>query len=300
MKKIYFLLISLFFLGNIHAQTVTVSGQCISGTINLTYQGVLDGKPYYEAYGTVAGIPNIQVDIYWMGSPDNLWVLAFSGQPYFSNSCATSTPPGTANPSCTWDVVPGEPCTGGAALSITGAVVLPVTLGSFSATKAGASSLLKWNTFTEMNNRGFEIQKSNDGISWNNIGFVNSKGNSSTEVDYQFTDASTYAGKNFYRLRQVDLDGHSVYSSVASLDFNNSRFYTIANNPGNGIYTISMTSGSESVELKVLDVNGKVVYIKNTNLSRQILNISKYAAGVYLLQLKKGNDIYTEKLLKTN
>ena len=68
---------------------------------------------------------------------------------------------------------------------------LPVTLLSFRGYKDGSRNQLRWTTTTELNNRGFEVQRSTDGINYSVIGFVNSIalfGNSSSDLDYTFTD----------------------------------------------------------------------------------------------------------------
>lgn len=298
MKKLYLLLSIAFINASVIAQTISVGGQCMSGTITLNPIPDIDGKPAYEGLGTVDGNANVQVNIFWMPAPDNLWVLAFDGQPYFQNSCTTIIPPGSANPSCTWEPVTGQTCTGGTALTITGSVTLPVSLTNFTATKNGREVLLQWKTSSENNNKGFEVQKSNDGINWTNIGFVNGHGYSTVENDYRFADANAFTGRNMYRLQQVDMDGKTTFSAVVSVDFQGKSFYTIAGNPGNGIYKINMVSGTEKVHLKVMDMEGKVIYRKTTASGNQVLDISNFSSGMYWLQLQKGYSFFTEKIIK--
>ena len=270
----------------------------MTSSISLAPIGDLDGKPAFEGTGTVAGNAGTVVNIYWMPAPDNLWVLAFDGQPYFFTTCNTDDPPGTANPYCSWVAVDGEACTGGASLSIAGAVVLPISLSNFTANKNGRAVLLKWNTSSESNNKGFEIQKSADALNWTNIGFVKGHAFSTALINYVFTDAAPYSGKNQYRLIQVDMDGKKTYSSVVNVDFKTKSFYTISNNPGRGIYNINMPAGTERLDLKVLDVNGKVLYKKTTSMGNQLLDISNFSPGMYWLQLIKDGSLFTEKIIK--
>ena len=164
MKKIYFPILLVFLDISLFAQTITVDGACISGPVVLSQIADANAKPAFEGTGTVLTIPNTVIDILWLPTPDNLWVLSFDGQPYFSNSCALDNPPGTANASCNWIPVTGMGCTGGTALSITGDVVLPVSLIDFAVYKNGDEALLKWKTLLEVNNKGFGIQKSNDAL----------------------------------------------------------------------------------------------------------------------------------------
>lgn len=298
MKKIYFSLL-LAFLGNsLFAQSITVNGECISGPVVLNKIADANGKVAFEGTGTALATPATVIDILWLPAPDNLWALSFDGQPYFSNACVIDNPPGTANTSCPWIPVAGMSCTGGTALSITGDVVLPVSLIDFAVYKNGNQAILKWKTLLEINNKGFEIQKSNDGINWVNIGFVNGHGNSSVELNYQFTDANPYAGNNEYRLCQVDLDGNQTFSSIENINFQSNSYYTISNNPGRGVYQISMLAEAEKLEMTVFDISGKMIYRKITNIGNQTLDISNSAAGVYWLRMKKGNNLFIEKLIK--
>jgi hypothetical protein len=299
MKKLYLFLFA-FFISclSISAQTITVSGQCITGVISLNYVADVDGKPAYLGTGTVQGVTGVEVTVYWIAAPDNVWVIAFSGQPYFQNSCATSIPPGTANLSCAWTPVPGQTCTGAAALSVAGAVTVPVTLTNFTATRRVTDVLLTWKTTQEMNNRGFAIQKSNDGVNWVELGFVNGRVFSSVPVDYQFSDVTPYTGTNLYRLKQSDLDGRYTYSNIEKIDFIRNSYFTISDNPGRGIYKINMAPGVEKLDIYVSDASGKAIYRNTTKAGNQQLDLSGKAPGIYWLQLKKGNSVITEKLIK--
>ena len=298
MKKIYFPLLLAFLSNSLFAQSITVNGACISGPVVLNKIADANGKVAFEGTGTVLATPNTVIDILWLPAPDNLWALSFDGQPYFSNACTINNPPGTANTSCPWIPVTGMGCTGGTALSITGDVVLPVSLIDFAVYKKGNQAILKWETLLEINNKGFEIQKSNDGINWVNIGFVNGHGNSSVEINYQFTDANPYAGRNEYRLCQVDLDGNQTFSTIENINFRDNSYYTISNNPGRGIYQISMLAGAEKLDMAVFDISGKMIYRKITNAGNQTLDVSNAAAGVYWLRMKQGSNLFTEKLIK--
>src|SRR5690606_23034945 len=96
---------------------------------------------------------------------------------------------------------------------------LPVELSSFSAVIIGSSVKLNWQTETEINNYGFEIERkvgsSQSSIgNYEKIGFVNGNGNSNSPKQYTFTDEGLMAGKYNYRLKQIDDDGQFEYSKV--------------------------------------------------------------------------------------
>ena len=297
MKKIYFFF--LFFLCHyLHAQTVSVSGQCISNTILLSKISNINGRAAYQGTGTVAGLPGTTVTIYWVPSPDLIWVLDFEGQPYFQNPCNTSLPPATSVTSCTWSDVSGTSCTGGTALSINGSGTLPVDLIGFAAAKTNQGVLLTWKTASETNNKGFEVQRSMDGSSWIKTGFVNGAVNSSTEKSYSFSDSSPFSGTNYYRLNQVDLDNRQKLSPVVSMQFASSAEYVLnTSNTSSGIYQFTVRS-AEPLEVSVLDMGGTKLIQAKAGQGVHLLDISRYAPGIYLLQLGKNNKIVTEKLVK--
>ncbi len=298
MKQIYLILIALFAFSTTFSQSITVSGQCISGTITASYVFDEAGKPAYAGSGTVAGLPNTALSIFWIGAPDNIWVIAFDGQPFFQNACNTPIPPGTSPNICAWTVVPSTSCTGGAALAVAGAVVLPVTLTEFTAVAAGTKVGLQWRTSQETNNRGFTLQRSADGLAWNDVGFVQGAGNASTPTQYRYTDVSPYPGINFYRLRQEDIDGRISFSDIATATINSNQFFSISNNPGNGIYKLTMPASNDLLQILVTDATGKLVVSSRTKVGNQVLDISREAPGVYWLLVKKGNVQTGVKLIK--
>jgi hypothetical protein len=89
---------------------------------------------------------------------------------------------------------------------------LPVELSMF----RGEEQYLLWTTQSETQNKGWEVERSIDGKAWTNIGFVEGFGNSSQKLDYHF-ELKEF-GKYYYKLKQIDFDGHFEYSPIAFLD----------------------------------------------------------------------------------
>ena len=94
------------------------------------------------------------------------------------------------------------------------AAALDVKWLSFTGINNGNSNLLEWSTATEINNDHFDIERSSNGISFEKIGIVKGSGNSSTPLHYQAADNHPLGGNNYYRLRQIDIDGKYTYSVV--------------------------------------------------------------------------------------
>ena len=106
-----------------------------------------------------------------------------------------------------------------------GGTPLPVELSSFSAAAIGSTVKLSWNTATEVNNYGFEVERNvhtSTQLSvtkWEKLGFVNGHGNSNSPKDYSFVDDKVSTGKYYYRLKQIDNDGQFEYSKNVEVSF---------------------------------------------------------------------------------
>lgn len=100
--------------------------------------------------------------------------------------------------------------------------VLPVEMLYFQAEKFGTSVRLSWATASEHENSHFDIERSGDLHFWEHVWTVSAAGNSSSQIGYQGVDLNPLTGVSYYRLRQVDLDGREILSTVVSVDFRQS------------------------------------------------------------------------------
>lgn len=143
---------------------------------------------------------------------------------------------------------------------------LPVELTTFRARLNGKAVDLAWRTATESNNAGFEVQRrtgagEND---WQDLGFVQGAGSSSTPRDYTYTDMQIpSSGDAYYRLKQIDRDGKFDYSSVVSVKIGSSASFALFPNypnPFRGTTTIAFTLPQDAqTSVKVYDLNGKLM-----------------------------------------
>jgi hypothetical protein len=119
---------------------------------------------------------------------------------------------------------------------------LPVKFVTFTAQQLKNKVVLHWQTATEQNNRGFEIQRKLEGQNYKTIGFVasgNANGNSNQTSAYSYNDMSDPGkpGQVFYRLKQIDLDGNSSFSEVRFINYNmEETTVLIYPNPANGFW----------------------------------------------------------------
>jgi hypothetical protein len=172
--------------------------------------------------------------------------------------------------------------------------VLPVELTAFTAKSVNSDVQLNWNTATEINNNGFDVEKKlND--CWQKIGFVPGHGNCNSPQNYSFIDNNVINGASFqYRLKQVDNDGNFNYSksieiSIAPSDFGLSQNYPNPFNPATSIrYSISKKS---FVKLAVYDILGREVAslvqgIKDQGTYNVEFNGSNLPSGVFIYRLE--------------
>lgn len=177
----------------------------------------------------------------------------------------------------------------GALMDINGNVVLPVELIGFMAKKTGNSVLLTWKTVSESNSRHFEIERSTDGRQFNTIGSITAAGNSGSTIPYSFPDLSPVDGMNYYRLKQVDLDGAYNFSNIVSINFERTGLVTIAPNPVKDRLTIQLEQNHRFQTISIFDATGKLVIKQNISGANMQIPVGDLPKGWYVLKLG-GND----------
>jgi hypothetical protein len=168
------------------------------------------------------------------------------------------------------------------------AQILPVSFKSFTASRANAANTLKWTTSTEVNNKGFYIQRFYNG-QWTNVMFVATKaenGNSSSDLNYSVNDVFNFKGVVQYRIQQVDIDGRSKYSDVRSLSSvsqaGNALVYP---NPAasNGNVSIILADATSSYDIHIIDNAGRIV--KQFTAVRGNQQVSGLPRGQYMARV---------------
>ena len=187
---------------------------------------------------------------------------------------------------------------------------LPVELISFTAHSNGSAVTLNWQTATEVNNYGFEVQKSeisNQNSIWEKVGFVNGSGNSNSIKEYSFTETNIGSGKYYYRLKKIDKDGGFIYSNAVEVNITalptEYTLYQNYPNPFNPSTKISYQLPKSSfVTLKVYDIIGREISTlvneqQNAGQYEVAFDGSKLASGEYLYRIQAGDFISIKKLV---
>lgn len=181
--------------------------------------------------------------------------------------------------------------------SVTG-TPLPVGLADFSVYKDQNTSLLKWNTVSESNNKGFDVEHSADGKNFTTIGFQKSlapNGNSSVKLNYSFIDTKPLSGDNYYRLRQIDNDGSFTYSNVRKVNFGQIEEVKVYPNP---VQNRLLIEARDITKISVYNVLGQEVtaQVQYRNGTYEI-NTSTLPSGSYTIHLSDGVSLSNHKII---
>jgi Peptidase family M1 domain/Peptidase M1 N-terminal domain/Secretion system C-terminal sorting domain len=184
----------------------------------------------------------------------------------------------------------------------------PVELTSFTASTKGVFVVLNWHTATEINNKGFEIQRRRaNSVDWENIDFVEGHGTTTEPNSYSYTDNVSSFGNYIYRLQQQDFDGTTSYSNevkvtagIAPEEFSLSQNYP---NPFNPSTIIKFDVPKESkVTISIYNLLGQLVEVlAQRNYSpgsyQVVFNGERLSSGVYIYELRAGNVVLRNKMI---
>ncbi len=176
------------------------------------------------------------------------------------------------------------------------AAALPVELTTFEGRMQEATSILNWETASELNNKGFEIEHSTDGRTFAFVDFVLGNGTTQTVSEYSFIHKDPTAGDNYYRLKQIDFDGAFEYSDIVYLEnTKNDAPGTIYPNPA----VSEVTYEGAPATLSVYDALGQLVLQELAEVERTTLDISQLQTGVYFMEITTdSNEITVKRFMK--
>jgi Lamin Tail Domain/Secretion system C-terminal sorting domain len=185
---------------------------------------------------------------------------------------------------------------------------LPVELSSFSASIVNEGVKLEWRTETEINNYGFDVERSSTplGTKWNVIEFIKGFGNSNSPREYLFVDKNITCGEYAYRLKQIDNDGTFEYSKILEVTVNVPLKYELNQNypnPFNPATEIAFTIPQAGmVTLKVYNTLGEeIAVLVNGFIEPGIhtvnFNASGLNSGIYFYKLESRDFIQVKKMI---
>lgn len=176
---------------------------------------------------------------------------------------------------------------------------LPVEWATFEARVVGGEALLEWVTASEVDCQHFDIQRSNNGIKWTEIGREECRGTGGN-TSYQFTDKSPVAGINYYRLRQTDRNGKQWYSPAKALSFSASGI-SLRIVPEQSVHSafIDIAGGQDGAAytLELYAMDGRL--LQQARVYRNsVVALQSLASGLYVAALREesGRVVASEKM----
>ncbi|MBI2259293.1 MAG: T9SS type A sorting domain-containing protein [Flavobacteriia bacterium] len=195
---------------------------------------------------------------------------------------------GFAGDNCTWNF------TG------TG-IVMPVTYSFFGAEHLGEEVRLDWSVESQTNNDYFTVQRTSDGISYEDIGIVDGAGTIIRKMDYAYVDENPLNGVSYYRIKQTDFDGNFKYTNIVSVSDNSkNKGLLLVPNPADEMLSLNFYNRSQlTSRIKIINYSGVVVYeetfeVNKGNVSK-LLDISQIESGLYNVILTTGNEVLTNR-----
>ncbi|MBX2980366.1 MAG: T9SS type A sorting domain-containing protein [Flavobacteriales bacterium] len=164
---------------------------------------------------------------------------------------------------------------------------LPISLLFFDATAMDNKFVrCTWVTLSEQDNDFFSVERSRDGTSFEEVGQVQSAGNSISPLHYAFDDNSPYRGLSYYRLRQTDYDGSSTLSQMVPVWLDEQDpVIAVFPNPNNGTFTIARGDAEEELHFELLDASGRLIrhWLMPQGVERESVTLTE-ASGLYTLR----------------
>lgn len=183
--------------------------------------------------------------------------------------------------------------------------VLPITLTSFDAILEDGNVKIDWITQSEINNDYFTIERSLDGVNYEEIATVKGAGNSSSLNNYTIVDEQPIEGVNYYRLKQTDFNGNYEYFNAVAVNnrdrIDELNFYP---NPITSDLNISFNSLSENrtMALSIFNITGVKILEKNIvlvkGLNKISLKFNDFSKGIYFVTIESSGESHKAKFIK--
>jgi sugar lactone lactonase YvrE len=181
-------------------------------------------------------------------------------------------------------------------ISIATTTTTPVVLNSFILEKNARTAILNWSTASEINNKYFEVQRSIDSKTFSTIGIVEAKGFAG---EYLFKDENPFVGINYYRLKQVDIDGKFSFSETKSVKFDGDGklSFVMYPNPAKEKVNVYANAFFGKGEIIITDISGKQIQQQVLVVGNNTIEIKNLTKGIYFVNIVTEKEKQTQKLV---
>lgn len=173
---------------------------------------------------------------------------------------------------------------------------LPVDLINFEAKKVNNKIALTWSTATELNNDKFIIEHSSNGVSFERIGKVSGNGTTTKTINYSFSDNYPEKGLNYYRLKQIDLDGSFIYSDVINIALKQLIDIKVYPNPVIDVLYLQ-NDQSETGQAFLYSSSAQLLNTYYLGTGVTSIDLNDCPVGVYYIKLVIGKLNVNEKII---
>lgn len=176
--------------------------------------------------------------------------------------------------------------------------VLPVELISFEITEHSKEMVeLQWEVATELNTEGYIVERSSNGERFTALSNLAALGSNNA---YLFEDKAPLNGTSYYRLKMMDLDGSFEYSDVLAVQLGNEKEFKVFPTKAKDQITLSYNQDTQSeAEVSIFNIQGqKVQEVALALTANSSISIQQLNSGTYIMQVRIGEDIYTERFIK--
>ncbi|MBX2931034.1 MAG: T9SS type A sorting domain-containing protein [Chitinophagaceae bacterium] len=173
--------------------------------------------------------------------------------------------------------------------------IVPVRIINFTAKANGAGTDISWQVADEINVNAYQVEHSTNAINFKPIGNVEAKGAN----HYFYYHTNPIIGKNYYRLKTINNDGSFAYSTIQLVNFKKGIVVNVYPNPVSKLLNIAVSNNNNTTatHLKLYNSFGQLLFTEKFSANTQI-DMSKYAAGVYLLNVFDGEKLQTFRIQK--
>lgn len=176
---------------------------------------------------------------------------------------------------------------------------LPIELLYFDAQPNGKAVNLLWATATEQNNDYFSIERSRDGVKFDEILRTPGAGNSTERKDYSDVDTRPLSGLSYYRLRQTDFNGETTVSQVVAVRMEGEdKDIKVFPNPADDFFFVETSADLATLRIRLLNHIGQTVPLApQVQAGRLAYNVNGLPAGVYYIEVQQDTGTQSRKVI---